>query len=124
MFASQRMTFKEHLDHQGVFAPYLPTLNSPSPSSTKTANNIPADLVATYGNYPGNNQVHTITKTLDAGSYYPIRIIYANGDGSGIFEMTVTDPEGKPLALMGNNLVQFSCDHSLAAEFPAFGMET
>lgn len=101
-----------------------PLFNSPRPSSHQSTNKILADLIATFGNYPGDNQVHTVTKTLTAGSYLPIRIIWANGDGSGIFDMTVTGPTGQPLALMGNNLVQFPCDHSLAPAFPDYGSET
>lgn len=87
-----------------------------------TRSNVVID--ANYGNFPGDNQVHYYTIPLVAGFYYPIRIMYANSDGPGLFELDLTGPSGQPVPFTGTNLVGFSCDGILAPACAPFGKET
>ena len=54
-------------------------------------------------------------KVLSAGSYTPIRIMFANAQGAAAFQLSVTGPGGpNDIIIDGNsnnqNLVRFSCD--------------
>ena len=69
----------------------------------------------------------TYQTTLTQGTYYPIRIIFANGGGPGNMQISITAPDGK--VIVDNTtgpstmLVQFSCDGVSAPKFPALGAE-
>ncbi|KAF7936450.1 uncharacterized protein EAE97_007816 [Botrytis byssoidea] len=81
-----------------------------------------ADLIATL-TYPSQ----TFTIDLIEGVYYPMRFLWANGDGPGLFAFSVTAPDGTTI-LDGNTVaspyvVQFSCDGTSAPEYPAWGAE-
>ncbi|KAF5874293.1 putative ca2+-modulated nonselective cation channel polycystin protein [Botrytis fragariae] len=81
-----------------------------------------ADLIATL-TYPSQK----FTIDLVEGEYYPIRFLWANGDGPGLFAFSVTAPDGTTI-LDGNTVaspyvVQFSCDGTSAPEYPAWGAE-
>lgn len=82
-----------------------------------------AILTSTYGSYPGTNEVHYFAVILVQGEHYPLRFIYANGDGPGNFDIDV-HVGGTPVNLTASNLVGFSCDGILAPPFPAYGFET
>jgi len=69
---------------------------------------------------------------LNANTYTPIRLWFANGGGVGGFQFTLTAPDGATIlqttpgqnaGLMGPAIVQFPCDSSKGAKFPAFGSE-
>ncbi|KAF7887247.1 uncharacterized protein EAF02_003894 [Botrytis sinoallii] len=82
-----------------------------------------ADLIATL-TYPSQ----TFTIDLVEGEYYPMRFLWANGDGPGLFAFSVTAPDGT-IILDGNTVaspyvVQFSCDGTSAPEYPAWGAES
>ncbi|TGO63462.1 hypothetical protein BOTNAR_0100g00220 [Botryotinia narcissicola] len=82
-----------------------------------------ADLIATL-TYPSQ----TFTIDLVEGEYYPMRFLWANGDGPGLFAFSVTAPDGTTI-LDGNTVaspyvVQFSCDGTSAPEYPAWGAES
>ncbi|ATZ51931.1 hypothetical protein BCIN_07g04770 [Botrytis cinerea B05.10] len=81
-----------------------------------------ANLIATL-TYPSQK----FTINLVAGEYYPMRFLWANGDGPGLFAFSVTAPDGTTI-LDGNTVaspyvVQFSCDGTSAPEYPAWGAE-
>lgn len=72
-------------------------------------------------------QVYKIT--FEAGKYYPIRMLYANGQGPGSFSFKLTAPDGT--VVIGDSttadspfLVQYSCDRTTAPPFPPFGSES
>ena len=74
----------------------------------------------------------TLTVYLTANTYYPIRIWFANGGGVGGFQFTLRAPDGSYIlqttnlqnaGYMSPAIVQFACDSSKAAKFPAFGSE-
>lgn len=69
---------------------------------------------------------------LTANTYTPIRLWFANGGGVGGFQFTVTAPDGASIlnttanqnaGYMNPAIVQFPCDSSKGAKFPAFGSE-
>ncbi|KAG0654961.1 hypothetical protein C6P45_003212, partial [Maudiozyma exigua] len=45
---------------------------------------------------------------LDAGVYYPIRLLYANRDSSGLLSLTYTDPMGDEHSDFNEHVYQFS----------------
>ncbi|KAF3100197.1 hypothetical protein TWF569_007350 [Orbilia oligospora] len=77
--------------------------------------------------YRSSNASNTFTITLTAGSYTPMRIIYANGLRSGYFSFEIKDSAGE--AYVENRtpspyLVAFACDKPQEAPpFNAFGSE-
>ncbi|TGO55627.1 hypothetical protein BCON_0089g00230 [Botryotinia convoluta] len=77
-----------------------------------------ADLIATL-TYPSQ----TFTIDLVEGEYYPMRFLWANGDGPSLFAFSVTAPDETTI-LDGNTVaspyvVHFSCDGTSASEYPA-----
>ncbi|KAK6500071.1 hypothetical protein TWF481_010429 [Arthrobotrys musiformis] len=69
------------------------------------------------------------TVSLTAGNYYPIRIIWGNGQQNAQFDFTVTAPDGEVIisrdtAVASPYLVSHSCDGTTAPAFAAFGQET
>ncbi|KEQ74208.1 hypothetical protein M436DRAFT_43521 [Aureobasidium namibiae CBS 147.97] len=74
----------------------------------------------------------TVSLYLTANTYYPIRIWFANGGGVGGFQFTLRAPDGSYIlqttanqnaGFMSPAIVQFPCDSSKGARFPAFGSE-
>ncbi|MCJ1290265.1 hypothetical protein MMC34_001801 [Xylographa carneopallida] len=85
-----------------------------------------ANLVQTY---PSRQQPLSWTIKLSAGRYYPLRLMFANGNGPGNFKFRLTAPDGT--VIIGDEavattpfLVQFSCDNTTAPKFPAWGSES
>jgi hypothetical protein len=77
-----------------------------------------------YVGYPGEAPV-SFTANLQAGQYYPLRIVYANAQRAAEFHLYVTAPDGTQF--LGPNtagspyLVRYSCDGVTAPRFPPFG---
>lgn len=65
---------------------------------------------------------------FNAGTYYPIRIVFGQAQGAVIFSSTLTAPDGRvilnPNSAASPYLVQYSCDGTLAPPFDAFGSES
>jgi len=69
------------------------------------------------------------SQTFDAGLYVPFRILWANAEGPGTFNATITAPGGLVIV---NNVTTFagpwvttgSCDGSYVVPFEPFGKET
>ncbi|KAF3201214.1 hypothetical protein TWF106_011020 [Orbilia oligospora] len=78
--------------------------------------------------YKSSNASNTFTITLTAGSYTPMRIIYANGIGGGYFSFEIKDSAGETYVenrTPSPYLVAFACDKPQEAPpFNAFGSET
>jgi len=69
------------------------------------------------------------TFSLVQGQYYPLRIMYANGQGAASLHFTITAPDGTSIAsdstAANPYFVQFSCGSlTLAPQYPAWGAET
>jgi hypothetical protein len=86
-----------------------------------------ADYISTTGSTPG-----TYTFDLIAGTYNPIRIMYANGFGAGSLDFSLTDPDGNALldstTGFSPNIISKGCEGTseglLAPAFSAWGGET
>ncbi|KAI1379298.1 GLEYA domain-containing protein [Hypoxylon crocopeplum] len=81
-----------------------------------------ANLIVTYG---GGSP--SIDVQLTQGDYLPIRIVYAQGQGLAAFEISVS--VGGNVLLDSNTqnspyIIQYSCDGTLAPQYPPFGSET
>ncbi|PYH76280.1 hypothetical protein BO82DRAFT_436728 [Aspergillus uvarum CBS 121591] len=64
---------------------------------------------------------------LVAGQYLPIRLVFANAQGTASLPFSITAPDGS-IVLDANStaspfIVQYSCDRVTAPEFPSFGHE-
>ena len=81
--------------------------------------NLVADLT-----YPDQ----TYTVNLVEGEYYPMRFMWANGDGPGNFEFSVTAPDGTTIldadTVSSPYVVQYSCDGVSAPEYASWGSES
>ncbi|USW58810.1 Putative PA14/GLEYA domain-containing protein [Septoria linicola] len=79
-----------------------------------------------FTGYPGETPV-SFTVRLTAGTYYPIRVMAANGGGQAEFHLLVTAPDGTqflgPQTAGSPYLVQYSCDGTSAPRFPAIGQQ-
>jgi hypothetical protein len=69
------------------------------------------------------------TATLSQGQYYPIRVLFANGQQSAELHFNVSAPDGTSIvdsdgSINAQFLVQRSCDGSSAPAFPSWGHET
>lgn len=75
------------------------------------------NLDASYDNGPGSQ---TITYSLTAGEYLPIRIVFAQAQGAAEFGLSITAPNGS-----SPQFVQCSCDGRTAPAYAEpFGAET
>ena len=67
-------------------------------------------------------------RRLEAGTYLPFRVLYAQVIGPLKFDMRVLAPDGStvlgPDTGASGQVVQFSCDGWAAPAFPGFGQET
>ncbi|KAK6363608.1 hypothetical protein TWF730_001032 [Orbilia blumenaviensis] len=66
---------------------------------------------------------------LVAGTYYPIRILWGNGQDAASFDFTITAPTGEVIISRDSTtpspyLVSRVCDSTQYPNFPAFGAET
>jgi hypothetical protein len=65
--------------------------------------------------------------TLSAAQWLPIRIMWANGGGPGIFSISIMAPDGTELIgpdlTSSPYLVQYSCDGT-SPQYPAWNSET
>ena len=65
-----------------------------------------------------DDRTMTVTRLLQAGQYYPIRMVFAQGDGEVGLSGTITDPEGQVLLSKDTGaspwVVQYSCDRTTA----------
>jgi len=82
-----------------------------------------ANIVQPYG---GNALTYSVS--LSVGQYYPIRIMYGNGQEAASFAFTVTAPDGTIIissdaTTASPYLVQYSCDGTTAPQYPPFGAE-
>ncbi|KAK5988125.1 hypothetical protein PT974_12265 [Cladobotryum mycophilum] len=81
-----------------------------------------ADKVVPYATRRGE-----FTVNLQAGKYYPVRIIFGQSQGAGKFQLTVTAPDGTvflgPKTPASPYLVQYSCDKTTAPPYAPFGSE-
>ncbi|KAI1493309.1 GLEYA domain-containing protein [Biscogniauxia mediterranea] len=79
-----------------------------------------------------NSRVHlgssSFVGQLTGGQYYPLRVVFGDGQGAGSFNFTITSPSGVVVHQSGvdsDYLVRFSCDLAQSApRFPEFGKET
>ncbi|KAJ6784584.1 hypothetical protein PWT90_10257 [Aphanocladium album] len=77
--------------------------------------------------YYGNDERIIVNKTIKAGTYYPIRILWGNTETAADLQLWITAPDGDRLG--GESLhdseflVREACDGSYAP-FPPFGHET
>ncbi|KAF2209836.1 hypothetical protein CERZMDRAFT_46201, partial [Cercospora zeae-maydis SCOH1-5] len=79
-----------------------------------------------FSGFPGEPPV-SATITLEAGVYYPIRVLAANAQNQAEFHLLITAPDGTeflgPQTTASPYLVQYSCDGTSAPAFPAFGSQ-
>jgi len=96
-----------------------------------------ADLVNYYGKDSRNGKVPMMSIFLTAGSYWPVRVHYANSYLGAIFAVSLWNPDGSPLAystsiaydgttggFISPGLVNKPCNAALAPAFPAWTSET
>lgn len=65
--------------------------------------------------YYGDNSAKTVEKTIDADTYYPIRILWGNTEGAGFLDLQIYGPDGNKLTGGSDSskesyLVTESCD--------------
>ncbi|KAI1765274.1 GLEYA domain-containing protein [Hypoxylon sp. FL1150] len=67
-------------------------------------------------------------RDLDGGRFYPMRFVFADAQGGGNFNLTITSPSGVIVHQSGRDsdwVVRTSCDLGISApRFPDFGKET
>ncbi|KAK5994193.1 hypothetical protein PT974_07636 [Cladobotryum mycophilum] len=86
-----------------------------------------ANSRAFYNLSSGRPGVGTFTISLQEGEYYPVRIIFGQGNGGAVFQLSVTSPDGT--IFLGNKtagspyLVQYSCDGVTAPAYPGWQEE-
>ncbi|KAI0598927.1 GLEYA domain-containing protein [Biscogniauxia sp. FL1348] len=77
---------------------------------------------------PANLGTSSFVSQLTGGQYYPLRVVFGNGQGIGGFNFTITSPSGVVVHQSGTDsdyLVRFSCDLANSApRFQEFGKET
>lgn len=127
------------LNHRGyLFAPstglYTFTVTNPDDiviiwEGENTYEGYTRDNSKAVATYPYTiDQQRSYEVKLVEGNYYPIRIIFGQGEGPAIFMALITAPDGT--ILMDSNsgyspyLVQFSCDGIAAPVYPAWGDES
>ncbi|KAI1401094.1 GLEYA domain-containing protein [Hypoxylon fuscum] len=90
--------------------------------------NANAKAVWTFVGEPGTHWgTASFTQELDGGRFYPMRLVFGNGQWGGQFNLTITSPSGVIVHQSGGDsdwFVRFSCDLEISApRFPAFGAE-
>jgi len=86
-----------------------------------------ADLEKTLPSSSGDSTIVSTVLSLNAGELVPIRVMYANGGGSGTFNFSITTPDGTEIAGSGEQhspfLVQYSCDDNFP-RYPPWNSES
>ena len=78
---------------------------------------------------PYDSGIATVFYTVDLvqGQYYPLRILWGNGQAAAVFKLTITSPDGN--AILGSQtvaspyFVRNNCQNTLLL-FPPWGNET
>lgn len=84
-----------------------------------------ADLVQVHST---NGGTRLVTRDLEEGEYYALRIVYANAQEAVLEDFSITAPNGTVVLGPGTGaspyIVQYSCDGVAAPPYPPFGQET
>ncbi|KAG9948974.1 hypothetical protein KCU85_g4566, partial [Aureobasidium melanogenum] len=92
-----------------------------------------ADIIQFWSSQIATQTPQTVAVYLTTGSYLPLRILYANGGGAGELDFNIYAPDGSTVLASNRGLgtgsssidiVQFPCNGTLGAKFPAWGSET
>lgn len=87
-----------------------------------------ANAALIVGNTGGSPGAGSFNVQLQAGSYTPIRVMFAQAQGEAIFRLSVISPDGSTLldsSTLGSPYVlRYSCDDTSAPVFPEFGEES
>ncbi|KAK5996043.1 hypothetical protein PT974_04469 [Cladobotryum mycophilum] len=87
-----------------------------------------ANTRVTYDLTHGHPGTGTFTINLSEGQYYPVRVIFAQGGGPAVFQLSVAAPDGTTFLSASTAgspyLVQYSCDGTTAPVYPAWTAET
>ncbi|OAA39348.1 GLEYA adhesin domain protein [Metarhizium rileyi] len=74
----------------------------------------------------GDNRRKVVTRTIRAGTYYPIRVMWGNTGGAAALSLKIYAPDGRQLFGFGHNggsyLTTEACDGSYR-KHPPFGHE-
>ncbi|KAH0159331.1 hypothetical protein KCU67_g7161, partial [Aureobasidium melanogenum] len=92
-----------------------------------------ADIIQFWSSQIATQTPQTVAVYLTTGSYLPIRLLFGNGGGAGELDFNIYAPDGSTVLASNRGLgtgsssidvVQFPCDGTLGAKFPAWGSET
>ncbi|KAI1476710.1 GLEYA domain-containing protein [Daldinia eschscholtzii] len=90
--------------------------------------NADAKAVWTFAGSPGTHYGSaSVRKELEGNKFHPLRFVFSDGQGGGLFNLTITSPSGVIVHRSGQDsdwIVRYSCglDNS-APRFPEFGSE-